>query len=225
MTSFTGFSEDDFGHLRGSCWRGRNAFGGLLASTLHYQTGLPYRSWGVTRRLELHIASDNAYQFTEAQRFAKMFVYTHSDLAVGFYVEPRTQINENKPFHQHWHTFQQGIQHNPAMCTALLCAMANHNLKLTDYYQKDNAGGILNGVYAFNDGRLQFWNPDQEVWTDTHVNYLIQQIAEIQTEHPAHLHLFYQIDQLKAIEMGKDIVEPVLKILRGVLPLYEMTIA
>ena len=211
MASFTGFTEDDFGQLRGSSWRSRFALGGVLAAALHYQTGFPYRSWGVTRRLELHIASEQAYRFTDAQYFAKLFVYTHTDLAVGFYIEPNSEKVADKPLHQHWYNFQQGIQDNPAMRTALLCSMANEGMQLTNYYQKDTEGGILHGAYAFNADRLQFWNPDSNRWTDTHVNYLIHQIAAINPDNPAHLHLFCQIDKKTAIDKGPDVVEYILQ--------------
>jgi hypothetical protein len=101
--------------------------------------------------------------------------------------------------------------------------MANHNLTLTDYYDRDN-GGILDGAYAFNDGRLQFWNPVLNTWADTHINYLLHRIMGIQTEEPTHLHLFTEIDKKTAISLKQDIAEPILTILRALLPLYEMTI-
>lgn len=225
MTVFRGFKEDDFYQLKGSSWRSRTAIGGLLAATLRQQTGRSYRSWGVSRRLELHIAQEHAYQFDEAPRFAKLFIYTHTDIAVGFYIEPPTHLESEGRHYQHWHNFQHRIQHQPAMRAALLSPMTNQGLKLTNYYQRDSDGGILQGIFAFNGGRLQFWHPDIGRWTDSHVNDLIHRIAAIQPDNPAHLHLYTQIDKKTAIDMGALVIDPILKILRALTPLYEMTIA
>lgn len=225
MTTFRGFCEDDFDHLRGSSWRSRQAIGGLLAATLRHQTGRSYRSWGVNRRLELHIALESAYQFSNARNFAKLVIYTHSDLTVGFYIEP-TYSDESQPEQgRHWQNFKSRIQHQPAMRAALISPMANYALKLTDYYQSDTDGGILQGTYAFNGGRLQFWHPDIKRWTDTHTSDLIHHLATLQPSSQSHLHLFYRIDKKNALDMGSLVIDPIMKILRALTPLYEMTIA
>jgi hypothetical protein len=225
MTSFRGLKEDDFGQLRGSSWRNRNAIGGLLSATLRHQTGRSYRSWGVSRRLELHIALEQAYRFPDARYYAKLFIYTHTDLAIGYYIEPPGRGENNQQLFQHWHNFQQRIQQQPAMRAAILSPMANHGLKLTNYYEHDADGGVLQGIYAFNAGKLQFWHPDIQRWTDTNVNTLVHQIVELRPGQPDHLHLYGQIDKKTAIDMGILIVDPILKILRALLPLYEMTVA
>ncbi len=225
MTAFRGFKEDDFDRLKGSSWRNRNAIGGLLAATLRHQTGRSYVSWGVSRRLELHIAQEQAYQFANAQQYAKLFIYTHTDLSFGFYIEPPIQDGTDVQHYKHWHNFQLRIQQKPAMRAALLSSMANHGLKLTNYYQRDSGGGILQGTYAFRGGRLQFWHPDIQRWSDIHVNDLLHKIAAIHPAHPTHLHLFRQIDKKNAIDMGALVIDPILKILRALTPLYEMTIA
>ncbi len=225
MTIFRGFSEDDFQHLKGSHWRGRNALGGLLAATLRHQTGRSYLSWGISRRLELHIAQEQAYYFDLGPQFAKFFIYTHTDLAFGFYIEPPTRLDGMAQQYKHWHNFQQRIQNQPALRAALLSPMATYGLKLTDYYQRDADGGVLHGAFAFNGGKLQYWHPDINRWTDSHINDLVRRVAAIKSDIPAHLHIYSQIDRKNAIDMGALIIDPILKILHALTPLYELTIA
>lgn len=225
MASFRGFTSDDFEHLRGSHWRNRNAIGGQLAATLRHQTGRAFRSWGVSRRLELHLAVEHAYRFDSAWHYAKLFIYTHSDLAMGFTIEPPGKDTPTRDQYQHWHQFQKRLQQNPAMRAALLSPMANHGLHLTNFYKQDTDGGVLQGIYAFRANRLHFWHPEVNRWSETRVDTLIHQIASIAPEHADHLHLYSQIPQKTAVEMGVLIMDPIMKIIRSVIPLYEMTIA
>lgn len=224
MTVFRGFKEADFNHLKGSNWRSRNAIGGLLAATLRHQTGRSYLSWGVSRRLELHIAQEHAYQFDRAPQYAKLFIYTHTDLAVGFYIEPPTNNANDAEQYRHWANFQQRIQNQPVLRAALISPMTNFGLKLTDYYRRDTDGGFIQGTFAFNAGKLQYWQPENTRWKDVHIHYLVHHIAAAQPDTPANLHLYSEIEKKNAIDMGALIIDPILKILHALTPLYEMTI-
>jgi hypothetical protein len=72
MPEFSGFRSDDFDDLAGSRWRSRKTLGGVLSRHLRDQLGQPYQSWGVRRRLELHIAHADKYDFDDPFRFAKL---------------------------------------------------------------------------------------------------------------------------------------------------------
>ncbi|MEZ4715233.1 MAG: hypothetical protein R2851_03975 [Caldilineaceae bacterium] len=102
---FDGFSAADFGSLEGSSWRGRDALGGVLRDHLRTQTGVSFQSWAVRRRLELHLARPDKYDFDAPLPCAKLFVYTHDDLAFGYYIETPSRQGggqDSMDRYRHW---------------------------------------------------------------------------------------------------------------------------
>lgn len=226
MATFNGFKPTDFDELAGSTWRGRNALGGVLTAALKHQTGRPYKSWGVRRRLELHIAQVGQYDFDYPWPYAKLFVYSHQELAFGFYIESPEASGKSDKLEKyiHWSNFKKSLQHNPAMREALLAAMANHNLVMTDYYRQDR-GGALQCKFAFHGGRLQWYRVDSQAWHDIEVDDLVRRIVRLPEDEWVDLHVFARIEQQEAIDMGLKVVNPILNVLRALTPVYEAAIS
>lgn len=224
--TFDGFQPEDFDALKGSTWRNRNALGGVLATALRHQTGQPYQSWGVRRRLELHIAQEGQYDFDYAFPYAKLFVSSNPmELAFGFYIEtpPDNDPRYDSAKFIHWRNFKDRLQRNATMREALLAAMANHNLVMTNYYEQET-GGALGCKFAFHGGRLQWWRPDEPVWRNIEADDLIRRIARLPEDRWVDLHVFARIERDEAIEMRHRVVDPILTVLRALTPVYEMTI-
>ena len=221
MIAFRGFRDEDFETLAGSTWRSRDALGGLLSRRL----GRPYRSWGVKRRLELHLARELHYDFNNPLPFAKLFVCSmKSELAFGFYIETPAKTQSDVQEYVHWRNFRDRLQENPAMREALVSAMDGHSLVMRDYYQKKKTGGALGCQFAFRQGRLQQYKSDSPGWQDVEVEYLIQRIAQLPEDKLVVLHIFDTIKKEQAIEMGNGVVFSILSVLRALVPVYEMTI-
>jgi hypothetical protein len=219
MLAFSGFTPKDFGDMAGSTWRSRDTLGGLLS----HQLGRPYQSWGVRRRLELHLAREMHYDFYRPRLFAKLFVYTQSDLAFGFYVEAPAKTQDDVHVYAHWRNFRDQLQENPAMREALMSAMEKHDLVMADYYRPET-GGALGCQFAFREGRLQQREPERPDWQDATVEQLVQRIARLPQDEWVDLHVYKTIEQEKAIEMGDAVVLAILSVLRDLVPVYEMTV-
>lgn len=220
MITFSGLRSEDFNGLAGSTWRSRKALGGLLSQ----QLGPPYKSWGVRRRLELHLARELHYEFDHPYPYAKLFVYSRNELAFGLYIETPEKTGNDVQEYIHWRNFRDRLQNNRAMREALMTAMENHNLVMTDYYQQES-GGALGCQFAFQNGRLQQWKPGSSDWQDVHVEHLIDRIAQLPEDKWVDLHIFDTIEKEQAIDMADKVVFPVLSVLRALVPVYEMTIS
>jgi hypothetical protein len=220
MITFSGFKPEDFDNLAGSTWRSRDTLGGLLSR----QLGRPYQSWGVARRLELHIARKLHYDFYNPWPFAKLFVSSYDRLAFGFYVETPASTADNLQEFGHWRRFRDRLQSNKAMREALVTAMRRHDLMITDYYRQET-GGALGSIFAYQDGVLRQRQPSSPDWHNVEVDSLIKNVARLPEDQWVDLHVFKTIDQTAAIEMGDEVVYVILRVLRDLVPIYEMTIA
>jgi hypothetical protein len=224
VTSFDGFGEHDFHELRGSSWRGREALGGLLADALRADMGDDCRSWGVRRRLELHIARRNHYNFADPWPYAKLFVYTTGELAYGFYVEaPETGKDDGK--FSHWRNFRDRLQADKGLQQALSKTMEEHHLTMADYYRWRESGGALRGQFRAHHGQLQ-WSPSGEPnWQGSTFDQLVERVSRLDGEHWIDLHIFARMDKDTAIGMGREVVEALLTVLRSLVPVYHAATA
>ncbi len=235
MAEFAGFHPQDFDQLSGSTWRSRDALGGLLAGALQSEFGLPYESWGARRRLELHIARREHYDFERPATSAKLFVSSHNlhtdvdELAYGFYVESPPAGGDQPLRHLDWLRFRDRVCAVPPVRAALLSAMVTHGLVMGDYYRAEEDGGALGGKYAFRGGSLQKWLPLEERWVDMDSSRLIHQLSGLPPQQApgewVNVHVFSRLSRASAIEMGPDFVRPILVVLRALVPLYELTVA
>lgn len=224
MPEFEGFQPQDFDNLDGSTWRNREALGGVLAAALRSQFGRPYQSWGVRRCLELHLAHEAHYAFDDPWPCAKLFVYSHHELAFGLFIEAPEATSERIEHFVHWRNFRDRLQTDPAMQTALLSAMANHDLIMTDYYHQDT-GGALDCWFRFHAGRLQRCHAGDSTWHEVPVKSLFRRLAQLPEDRWVDLHIFATIKKREAIDMGPRVFDLILTVLRALAPLYEMTIA
>lgn len=226
MPNFTGFQPQDFEELKGSTWRGQKSLGGALARTLRDQLMRPFESWGVNRRLELHIAYRHAYNFYSALPYAKLFVYTWNNVDVGFYIEtpglhdPSHDIDR----YVHWRNFRDRLQTSTAFQTALLSAMTNHSLVMTDFY-REIADGALGCEFRVSDGRMQRRDSRKAPWIDVRPADMFRRLSQLPEDKWVDLHIYAHIKRQQAIDMGPRVVDPILKILRALAPVYDMTVA
>lgn len=224
MPEFGGFQPQDFDSLDGSTWRKRGALGGVLAAALRSQLGRPYQSWGVRRCLELHLAHETHYAFDDPWPCAKLFVYSHHELAFGLFIETPEATSERIEHFVHWRNFRDRLQTDPAMQTALLSAMANHDLVMTDYYQQDT-GGALECQFRFLGDHLHRRQPGDSTWKAVPVKSLFRRLAQLPEDQWVDLRVFATIEEQVAIDMESDVVGPILTVLRALAPVYEMTVA
>ena len=128
---FVGFTQADFAELAGSAWRGRHSLGGLLAGTLKSSLKRPYKSWGVKRRLELHLANENHYSSADPFPYPKLFVYSKELLSFRFYIEaPLDPTRPDAVKYTYWRAFRKQLQEDNDVLDLLLQTMDKHQLML-----------------------------------------------------------------------------------------------
>lgn len=227
---FEGFSAADFGSLEGSSWRGRDALGGVLRDYLQAQTGVHFQSWAVRRRLEVHLARPDKYDFDAPLPCAKLFVYTHDDLAFGYYIEtPSRQGEQDSPDrYRHWQNFRNGLTIQSTMQSVLLEPMLNHGLRMADLYKRDHIasdfGGALQCEFQFRDGSLQWYRRDVPRWEAIAPSSMFERLSRLPEDEWVDLHIFKTISQEDAIALGASVLNPILDTLRALVPLYQMTV-
>ena len=223
MPDFSGFRNDDFETLDGSAWRGRDALGGVLARALRPAVGPGCQSWGVRRRVELHIARKSVYDFDDPVPVAKLFVYTHDELAFGFYVEATGKRKEDAHY-IHWRNFRDRIQTKSPLRDALERAIAKHDLAFTDYYGRHDFNAPI-GRFRSLKGVLQFAPRGTDKWTDSSLPEFARAVAGLSGDEWVNLHIYARMDKKAAIGMGENVVGPVLSVLDDFVPVYLETIA
>ena len=208
--------------LAGSAWRGRNSLGGLLAATLRSTLKRPYKSWGVRRRLELHIANENHYSSLDPFPFPKLFVYSKDRVAFGFYIEaPLNPSHRDFAEHTYWRAFRKKLIENPKVSEVLLKAMEKHQLTLGDYYREE--GGVLGGNFKVQDGSILF---ESAIDTKTmKSDEFIHRITEPDSSEWMDLHLFSVLEKSTALKLKGEVATPILAVLQDLAPLYEFSIA
>jgi hypothetical protein len=223
ITRIVGFTPPDFEELAGSTWRARHRLGGLIAKTLRTTLKRPYQSWGVKRRLELHIANENHYSFDDPFPFPKLFVYSKERLAFGFYIEaPLDPTREDASKYTYWRAFRKRLQNDKNLSKALLHAMDKHQLTLADYYRRD--GGVFRGSFTVRNGSIDF-----ESTTDSNVDGMgkgefVHRITEPNTTEWMDLHIFKTMDKATALELKGEVATPILSVLQDLAPIYDSAI-
>lgn len=227
---FTGFQESDFGLLEGSTWRSRQTLGGVLVNYLRDQTGVPFQSWGVRRRLEMHIARPDRYDFDVPLPRAKLFVYTHDDLDFGFYIETpaSSASNESSEKYRQWNRFRSKLEARQTMQSVLMEPMLNHSLRMTDYYNSDpnspEFGGALGCEFRVKDGSLQWYRNEVHHWDPVTPEAMFQRISKLPEDRWVDLHIFNTIAREEAIRLGNGVIDRILETLRALVPMYQMTV-
>ena len=221
MATFSGFTDSDFSsQIDGVHWRSRDALGGLLARALNDSFGGDFSSWAVRRRTELHIARQSRYSFDNPSPHAKLFVYTPPDeAAFGFYVEKADHAIDRQ---WDWVRFQSNFGTDPIARAALLAAMRNHRLTLTDYYDQDG-GGALGRRMLFWQGRFCSQRPREDPQPVT-LDDLVRLMASLEDNTWCDLHLFTTIPKAEAVALGHRIVERILAVFHSLVPVYEAAI-
>jgi hypothetical protein len=223
LREFVGFSPADFEELAGSTWRARHKLGGLLAKTLRTTLKRPYQSWGVKRRLELHIANENHYSFDDPWPFPKLFVYSKERLAFGFYIEAPLDSNREDAYkYIYWRAFRRRLQQDESLREALLQAMDKHQLKLADYYR--GSGGVFRGSFSVHEGSINFESATVSNVERMSKDHFIQRITEPNTTDWMDLHVFKEMDKATALELKGEVARPILSVLQDLAAIYEVAI-
>jgi len=225
-SEFKGFQVDDFGDLRGSTWRGRESLGGVLARTLRDQLAQPFESWGVRRRLELHLAYRHAYNFDDPFPCAKLFVGTYNNLIFGFYIETPHPEDPNHDIRKyvHWQNFRDRLQTSTALQTALLSAMTNQGLMMSDFY-RTIADGALGCQFRVSEGRMQRRDSHGSPWRDAKPASMFRRLAQLPEDKWVDLHIYATLDRQEAIALGPAVCGPILTVLRALAPVYDITVS
>jgi hypothetical protein len=221
MPSFDGFQETDFSdQVGGVYWRSREALGGVLAQALRNSFQSHFESWSVRRRTELHIGLESHYDYDNPFPYAKLFVYTprtpRAELAFGFYVE-----KQDKPMDGRWHwtRFVTNLEEDPVMRTAMLAAMRNHALIMTDYYRQDT-GGALGCRFLYHQGQFCRQRPG-EAPQPVGVEDLIRRLKGVNQNKWCDLHLFTTMPKADAVALKERVVNKILTVFHSLVPVYE----
>jgi hypothetical protein len=225
-TIFGGFRPHDFDSIAGTSWRNREPknLGGALSAHLRLARGTDYWSWPVYGRRELHIASASRYEpgRETATHCAKRFVYGWNELAYGLYVEGPGDPAASG--YAHWQRWRGAMSEDSPVRRAVVQAMADHGLILTDYGRRE-IGGALGGRFVVADGRLQ-WQalaPQEELPHECGADEIGRRLAALPRAEGvwADLHLYKLLDRQSAIDMKGRVVEPILALLQTLAPIYE----
>ena len=224
LRDFVGFEPPDFEELAGSKWRARHSLGGLLAKTLRTTLKRPYKSWGVRRRLELHIANENHYSSDDPFPFPKLFVYSKERLAFGFYIEaPLDPTHEDVSKYTYWRAFRRRLQGDKNVSETLLRTMEKHQLTLADYYRRDD--GVFRGRFRVHEGSIKFESDSTSSVDNMSKGEFIHRITEPNTTEWMDLHVFTEMDKATALGLKGEVATPILSVLQDLAPIYELSIA
>jgi hypothetical protein len=171
-----------------------------------------------------YCSTDALRDFDDPLPYAKLFVYTTGRLAYGFYLEATGKRNDDNKY-QHWRNFRERLKTNGRFRQTLAAAMAEHDLFLADYYRRDGTGGALGGQFRSHNGRLRWSPPGQPKWRDSSLDELVDRVTSLSGEHWIDLHAFAEMDSVTAVNMGRKILEPMVTVLRALIPVYQGTIA
>ena len=221
MATISGFTDSDFSsQIDGVHWRGPDALGGLLAQALNDSFDTDFSSWGVRRRTELHIARESRYSFDNPWPHAKLFVYTPPDeFALGFYLEKADHPLDHL---WDWGRFISNLESDPIARAALLAAMRNHRLTLTDYYDQQK-GGALGVRLLYWAGSLCLQRPLEDP-EPVALDDLVRLMAGLGDDAWCDLHIFTAIPKAEAVALGHRIVERILAVFHSLVPVYEAAI-
>jgi hypothetical protein len=223
LRDFVGFQPADFQELAGTRWRERPSLGGLLAKTLRTTLKCPYKSWGVRRRLELHIANENHYSSADPYPFPKLFVYSKQRLAFGFYIEAPLDPNRNDASkYTYWRAFRKRLQNDQDLSEALIQTMDKHQLTLADYYRRD--GGIFRGSFTVRDGSINFQSSMESSVNGMGKDEFIRRITEPNEYEWMDLHVFTEMDKATALKLKGEVATPILSVLKDLALIYEVAI-
>ena len=216
MAHFDGFCEADFETLEGSSWRGRDALGGALKQSMRALLGKDCQSWGVTRRVELHVAKKSQYDFYKPRLSAKLFVYSYEDLSFGFYVEGKF----NGPEFKQLRNFKEKLNSQSTLRKQLELAIRKHHLEVSNFYSRATdcePFGRYN--YLANDG-LTFTPPKQGQSRKTSFGKLFQAINDLDPNVHTNLHVYANISKKLAIAQRSRIVSRITKVMVDLAPVY-----
>jgi hypothetical protein len=148
-------------------------------------------------------------------------VYTHDELAFGFYVEATAKSEDDEQF-IHWRNFRDRIQAKSPLRDALERVIAKHDLAFTDYYGGRDAPI---GRFRSSKGTLQFAARGTDNWIASSLPEFGRAVAALSGEEWANLHIYGRMDREDAIKMGENVVGPILTVLDAFVPVYLNTIA
>jgi hypothetical protein len=223
MAQFSGFRDEDFETLDGSSWRSRAALGGVLSRALHDRAGFDCESWGVRRRVELHLAQRSHYDFYDPVPAVKLFVYSYDELAFGLYLEATGKHADDRKY-VHWQKFRDGIQTDGALRAALEEAIGRHDLIITDYYRRGGNDAPI-GTFASTDGKLRFSQRGTTRWQASSVADSARAVGALAGSEWVNLHIYARVDKRRAIAMKADVVNPVVTVLSSLASVYSAVLA
>lgn len=232
MTTFGGFSENDFSGILGTTWRGRGSLGGILSTSLRSYIGEDSQSWGVRRRPELHLAKKSKYDSNNPRSSAKLFVYAgvseRRELAYGFYVESAKVVDDAK--FPHWGNFRDLIRTPGFFSEFLSSPLKEYDLIVSDYYDGRTNGGSLGGTFRCHRGQLQWSEHIKEgsevVWEDCSEREIIERLVEMRGKKEwIDLHIFAKMGMAEACVLGSGIEKPILSVLESLVPLYKKVVS
>ena len=223
MAHFDGFRTADFDTLDGSSWRGRDALGGVLSRALRGHCGSDCQSWGVRRRVELHLAKRSQYSFDDPVPVAKLFVYSYDELAYGFYVESTGKRDDDSEY-VHWKNFRDRLQVKSPLRDALKAAVDKHTLLFTDYYRHGDSNAPI-GRFSASKGAVQFLPRGSNKWQNSTFSAFTSALAKLSGDDWVNVHIYARMTQQAAIKLGPRVVVPILSVLDSLAPVYMATIA
>jgi hypothetical protein len=109
------------------------------------------------------------------------------------------------------------------MQTALLAAMTNHNLIMSDFY-REIATGALGCQFRVDGGQMQRRDARDAPWVPIRPADMFRRLAQLPEDKWVDLHVYATIARQEAIEMGPGVCVPMLTVLRALAPVYDMTV-
>lgn len=231
MDTFNGFKPTDFAdRMEGSTWR--KILGRYLEAALS-QPGQRFKYWPIYSEMTIHLAYEKDYDKKYSWTRAKLFVHTtKDDLIYGLWLEStdRTErecrstgdgkVTFKLADFEHWRKFQNRLRSDPELRQALETAMKIPGLTMTDCFEQDS-GGALGCRFAFREEHWQVWRPDARMWKETEYDQMVDRIAELPEEKWVDLHIFAQIGRDEALAMKGKIKDPIVTVLRALVPVYQ----
>jgi hypothetical protein len=214
---FKGLQEQDFqSGVKGTHWRARSGFGGLLAQRMSDDTSYRFQSYAIYNRPELHIARPTYYDKKERERDAKFVFDVDPDRArYGFFIEKKDGPMDET---WDWRKFLNTLSNEKSLWKKVEAAMQKLGLHWEVYIGGED--GKMARVKAAEENLVWEW-PDKDKLNPVSWPDFVERLQDMDPETWCSLYLCTYLNKQKAISAGTRLVDSVAKVYKALLPLYE----
>lgn len=222
---YSGFQAGDFeSRARGIAWQNRQILGRLLSFELRKRTKAPFSHWIVPRQPEIHLAHRDYYNREARERNSAFFV-TVAEEGVTYGLQVGKPAGATKPTWA-WTRTLAALAEGEQMQSVVRATLEKYDLSL-NLYTMQTKYGLVGQITPAHEGGEFLWRhetADQEIVRPMDWDRVVEEIQSVTAEERSDLRIAKQLPPGEAVERGSEIVDELVSVFRGLLPVYETSI-